>query len=182
MILVGALGAQLVDLDGLGLADAVDARHRLHVRVRVGARVRAARREGARAPVSQEGATRYSLPLLLTSLLYRLLTHLHVVLRVPVGVEDDDGVGRREVDPHAARARREDEDERVRVLVGEAVDRLLPLCAGHGAVEPLEAPALCIEDVGHEVEHLGELREDEDAVAVGLELGQQLAQQDELAW
>ena len=34
--------------------------------------------------------------------------------------------------------------------------RLLPLCAGHGAVEPLEAPALCIEDVGHEVEHLGE--------------------------
>ena len=60
--------------------------------------------------------------------------------------------------------------------------RLLPLCAGHGAVEPLEAPALCIEDVGHQVEHLGELREDEDAVAVGLELGQQLAQQDELAW
>ena len=54
VVLVGALGAQLVDLDGLGLADAVDARHRLHVRVRVGVRVRVARREGARAPVSQE--------------------------------------------------------------------------------------------------------------------------------
>ena len=35
MILVGALGAQLVDLDGLGLADAVDARHGLDVRLRV---------------------------------------------------------------------------------------------------------------------------------------------------
>ena len=68
VVLVGALGAQLVDLDGLGLADAVDARHRLHVRVRVGVRDRV--RVRVTASVSQEGAaTCYALPLFLTTLL-----------------------------------------------------------------------------------------------------------------
>ena len=138
VVLVGALGAQLVDLHGLGLADPMYARHRLHI-----------------------------------------------VLRVPVGVEDNDRVGRGQVDPHAARARREYEDEGVGVLIGEAINRPLPLGAGDGAIEPLEAPPLGVrgrgwgrgwdwgwdwswgwgwglgvgylrlEDVRHQVEHLG---------------------------
>ena len=108
VVLVRALGAELVHLHGLGLADAVHARH-----------------------------------------------GLHVVLRVPVRVEDDHGVGGREVDADAARARREDEDEGVRLRVREAVDRLLARRARDRAVEPLEAPALRIQDVGHQVEHLG---------------------------
>ena len=43
---------------------------------------------------------------------------LHVVLRVPVGVVDDDRVGGRQINPHAARTCREEEEERLRLRIG----------------------------------------------------------------
>ena len=49
---------------------------------------------------------------------------LEVVLRVPVRVEDDDGVGRREVDAEAAGAGGEQEDEVARIRGVEVVHRL----------------------------------------------------------
>mmetsp|Transcript_35796 Transcript_35796/g.114003 ORF Transcript_35796/g.114003 Transcript_35796/m.114003 type:complete len:263 (-) Transcript_35796:2645-3433(-) len=106
---------------------------------------------------------------------------LQVVLRVPVGVEHDNGVGRGQVDADTARSRSDDEDERLGGRVGEAVDGRLPLAAGDGAVEPLVSPAAPLHEVLDQVEHLGELGEEQDAVAVRLELGQQLVQQDQLA-
>ena len=84
---VRVLGDEAEDLDSLGLPDAVRARHRLHV-----------------------------------------------VLRVPVGVEDDARVGGDQVDAEAARARREQEGERLAARLAEAVDGGLAQVAAHGAV------------------------------------------------
>ena len=56
-----------------------------------------------------------------------------------VRVEDDHRVRRRQVDPHAAGARPQQEDERLRVVGAEAIDGVLPLVAGDRAVEPLVA-------------------------------------------
>jgi len=72
---------------------------------------------------------------------------LHVVLRVPVRVEHDDRVGGGQVDADAARARREHEEKGPRHRVREAVDRLLPLLAADGAVEPLVPPAARLDEV-----------------------------------
>jgi hypothetical protein len=65
---------------------------------------------------------------------------LNVVLRIPVRVENDDGVGRRQVDADAAGARAEQKHERVVGRLGdrEAVDRRLAVGALDVAVEALE--------------------------------------------
>ena len=133
--LVGAVGDEPVDLHLLRLADAVAARHALHV-----------------------------------------------VLRVPVAVEDDDGVGRGEVDAHAARARREQEGEGVRgVALLEAVDGRLPHAARHAAVEPLVRQPRQVQVVLEDVEHARELREDEQLAPLRAQPRQQLVQQHHLA-
>ena len=64
-----------------------------------------------------------------------------------------------QVDTDAPRAGREQEEERARLRVGEAVDRLLARGARDGAVEPLEAPSTMLNDVLDEVEQLRKLRE-----------------------
>ena len=61
---------------------------------------------------------------------------LHVALWVPVGVEDDDCVGRRQVDALSARARREQEDEAGRVGL-EPIDGPLARVPLDGAVDAL---------------------------------------------
>ena len=63
--------------------------------------------------------------------------YLQVVLRVPVRVEDDAGVGGGEVDAQAPGARAQQEDEAVRVGLTEAVDGRLSEVAAHPAVDPL---------------------------------------------
>ena len=105
---------------------------------------------------------------------------LDVVLRVPVGVVDDHRVGGDEVDADAARARAKEEEELVGI-VGEAVDGRLPRLARDGAVEPLVLVAVQAHVVLDEVEEHLELREDEDAVALLLQRGQQLVEQRHLA-
>ena len=59
---------------------------------------------------------------------------LQVRLRVPVTVEYDAGVGRREVDAQPARARRQEENVDVGGFV-EAVNVLLAVLKVHGAVQ-----------------------------------------------
>ena len=63
--------------------------------------------------------------------------YLQVVLRVPVRVEDDAGVGGGEVDAQATGPRTQQEDEAVRVGLTEAVDGRLPEVTPHPAVDPL---------------------------------------------
>jgi hypothetical protein len=62
---------------------------------------------------------------------------LHVILGVPVRVHNDARVRRRQVDPKAARAGREKEDEGVRAGAAEAIDGRLAQVAPDGAVQPL---------------------------------------------
>ena len=53
-------------------------------------------------------------------------THLQIVLGVPVGVVDDDGVRGRQVDPQTPGLGTEKEDKPVRALLGIPVDSRLP--------------------------------------------------------
>lgn len=91
---------------------------------------------------------------------------LEVLLRVEVGVEQDDRVGGGEVDALPARAGGEEEDA-VRRVVVEVVDLVAAALLGDGAVDAAdvpaaELPAVVLEDV----ELGGELREDQDLVVV----------------
>ena len=63
--------------------------------------------------------------------------YLQVVLRVPVRVEDDAGVGGGEVDAQATGPRTQQEDEAVRVGLTEAVDGRLPHVPPHAPVNAL---------------------------------------------
>jgi len=68
--------------------------------------------------------------------------YLQVVLRVPVRVEDDAGVCRREVDAQAAGPRAQKENEALRVGLTEAVDGRLPHVPTNAAVDSLvQVPA-----------------------------------------
>ena len=106
---------------------------------------------------------------------------LQVVLRVPVRVEDDHRVRRREVDAEPARAGGEEEDEVLGAGLVEAVHRALALLAGHRAVEPLVLPALQAQVLREDVEHPHHLREDEHAVPGRLQPLEQLVEQHHLA-
>jgi len=63
--------------------------------------------------------------------------HLQVVLGVPVRVEDDAGVGGRQVDAQPPRPRAQQEHEAVRVGLAEAVDGRLPQVPAHAPVDTL---------------------------------------------
>ena len=63
--------------------------------------------------------------------------YLQVVLGVPVRIEDDAGVGGRQVDAQTSGSGAEQEDESVRVGFAEAVDGGLPQVPSHAAVDAL---------------------------------------------
>ena len=105
---------------------------------------------------------------------------LHVVLRVPVGVEDDHRVGRGERDAHAACARAQQKAEHVAVLVVERADRLLAGIASDRAIDPRVGVASEAQIALQQVQHRRELAEDQNAVAFRLQLAQQLMQQHHL--
>ena len=106
---------------------------------------------------------------------------LQVLLRVPVAVEEDDGVGGGQVDALAAGAGAEQEELDVffRVEVG---DLLAPLVLLDAAVDAADFPAVLqggpvLEDV-----ELGfELRENEDFVAGGEEVGDEAVEHEHFA-
>lgn len=108
-------------------------------------------------------------------------THLEIDLRVPVRVEEDDGVGRLQVEAEAAGARREHEDEVGRVGGIEALEELAAVL-GLGAAVEAEVLEAAVDKVvlhdGHQLRHLGE---DEHAVASGAELRQDAVEEGELA-
>mmetsp|Transcript_8508 Transcript_8508/g.29000 ORF Transcript_8508/g.29000 Transcript_8508/m.29000 type:complete len:449 (-) Transcript_8508:403-1749(-) len=106
---------------------------------------------------------------------------LHVVLWVPVWVEDDHRVRRDEVDAHAARAGAEEEEEGAGGRVAEAVDGRLAPVPRDGAVEPLVGEAAEANVVLDEVEEHLELGEEEHAVALGAQVREELVQEHELA-
>lgn len=63
------------------------------------------------------------------------LTHLQVVLRVPVRVEDDAGVGGRQVDSQPSCSGAEQKYKAVRVWLAETVNGRLPQVPPHSAVD-----------------------------------------------
>ena len=63
----------------------------------------------------------------------------------------------------------------------EAIDGVLAHGAGDATVDPLVLVALALHEVLEEVQHLGHLREDEDAVAGVLQLAQHLGHELQLA-
>ena len=75
-------------------------------------------------------------------------------LRVPVGVEDDARVCRRQVDADAARPRRDEEGEDGRARARVAVDGGLPLVCTHIAVKTLVGVLAMGEVLGEQVEDL----------------------------
>lgn len=87
---------------------------------------------------------------------------------VPVAVKDDDRVGARQVDPHAAGARGQKKDPVCRGVAVKAVDARLALGAADAAVDALEAPGALGEPSGKDVEGARELAVDQHPVALHL--------------
>ena len=65
----------------------------------------------------------------------RAVLRLQILVRVPVGVEDDDRVGRLQVQTETARARRQDEDEVLRVGRVELLEHLSAIVRASRAVQ-----------------------------------------------
>ena len=63
--------------------------------------------------------------------------YLEIILWVPVGVVDDDGVGGGQIDAETAGASTQQEDEAVRVGLTEAVNRFLAQVATDTPVDTL---------------------------------------------
>lgn len=66
-----------------------------------------------------------------------ILAHLQVILGIPVGIVDDDGVGSRQIYAQTTCSRAQQEYEPVRIGFAESVDGLLPQTASDSAVDPL---------------------------------------------
>mmetsp|Transcript_24257 Transcript_24257/g.71712 ORF Transcript_24257/g.71712 Transcript_24257/m.71712 type:complete len:740 (-) Transcript_24257:1603-3822(-) len=111
----------------------------------------------------------------------RAVHRLQVGLRVPVAVEEDDCVGRLEVEPEPARARREHKDEVVRARRVELAEQLAAILALGAAVEAEVLVVAQVEVELEQVHQLHHLREDEHAVAERLQLWQDAVEELELA-
>eukprot|EP00982_Pelagococcus_subviridis_P014849 31362-Pelagococcus_subviridis.AAC.11 len=105
---------------------------------------------------------------------------LEVVLRVPVRVVDDRGVRGGQRDPHPARASGQEIHESLAVLV-EPIDPGLAIRLARAPVEAfvlvLHHPEVVLQDVQHD----RELREDENLLPLGLELREELRDEDHLS-
>ena len=102
---------------------------------------------------------------------------LQIVLWVPIAVEDDGGVRRREGDAHAAGARGQQVGESGSV---ESVDARLTIFSRRVAVETFGLVPGAGEKVLNEIQDDGELRKDEHLVTVALQLGEQFREQTHL--
>mmetsp|Transcript_30860 Transcript_30860/g.73325 ORF Transcript_30860/g.73325 Transcript_30860/m.73325 type:complete len:377 (-) Transcript_30860:2759-3889(-) len=106
---------------------------------------------------------------------------LHVAVGVEVRVVQNDRICGREVDALPARARREQEHEHCPVLIVELVDEALALVARDVSVDPHVRVSEEGEELLEDVEHRGELREDQDLGAILEQLRQDLLEEDELS-
>lgn len=91
---------------------------------------------------------------------------LKILLRIPVRVEDHHRVGRRQVQPQSAGARRQQKDKNARVIV-KPINMLLPLLPPHRAVQPAVAIASPRHVALQNVQHLRHLRKQQHLVATG---------------
>ena len=64
-------------------------------------------------------------------------THLNIILRVPVRVIDDDGVGGGEIDPQSSGTSAQQEDKAIAIRPGESVNGRLSQCSTYLAINPL---------------------------------------------
>lgn len=103
------------------------------------------------------------------------------VCDVSVLTEDDDRVCDLQVDSDTSRLGGQQEDEPVGSRRGESVDGSLARIARDAAVEALVGHAHVDDEVLEQVEDLGELREDQTAVALRLQTREKLAEEDEFA-
>lgn len=67
----------------------------------------------------------------------RVCVYLQVILRVPVRVKDDAGIGSSEVNAQASCSRAQQEDKAVRVGLTETVYRSLAKVSAYAPVDPL---------------------------------------------
>ena len=65
------------------------------------------------------------------------LAHLQIILWVPVGIVDDDGVGRRQINAQTTGSRAQKEDEPIGIGLTESVDGFLSQTASDSSVDPL---------------------------------------------
>lgn len=66
-----------------------------------------------------------------------MATHLQVILRVPVRVEDDTGVGRSQVDSESSGTSTQKEDKAVRVRARKPINSSLAQIPSHSAIDTL---------------------------------------------
>ena len=78
-------------------------------------------------------------------------------MRVPVGVVDDDGVSRVEVDTETSGSGGQQEAKLFGAFLVETIDGVLSEGAGDAAVDSLVLVAFAVEEVFEEVQHLGHL-------------------------
>mmetsp|Transcript_633 Transcript_633/g.2449 ORF Transcript_633/g.2449 Transcript_633/m.2449 type:complete len:253 (-) Transcript_633:1218-1976(-) len=105
---------------------------------------------------------------------------LHVLVGVPVRVVDDDRVRGGEVDAQPARARRQQEDA-VLLIIVEALDALLARRLRDTAVDAEGVVAALLEEVAQQVQHFGHLRKHEHLVVALAQVAEQPVNQLHLA-
>jgi hypothetical protein len=99
------------------------------------------------------------------------------LVRVPVRIEDDDGVGALQIQTQTAGTRRQQKQKVIAVLRVELLQQVAAILRFGGAVEtqiPETPPGQVVLHDGHQ---LGHLTEEQDAMSRRLELGQDAIQQ-----
>ena len=106
---------------------------------------------------------------------------LHIVLWVPIAIKNDNGISDLKIDAEATGTRAKEEDETIRAGPAEAVYCGLAVSTADPSVEALEGVAAVREVILEDVEDADHLGEDEDLMAVGLEPGEELIDEDKLS-
>ena len=106
---------------------------------------------------------------------------LHIVLGIPIGVEDDYCIGRGESDSHTSSTRTQQKAEHVAVLVVERPDRFFASIPSDRAVDSSIGESCETQIPLQNVQHRSKLTEDENAVPFSFQLAQQFMEQHHLS-
>lgn len=85
---------------------------------------------------------------------------LHVILGIPVAVEDDHGVSSSEIDADSSSAGGEQKHKAIGIFV-ETVDTLLAIITGDAAIQSLAAVSAELAELVDQIDHFDHLREDQ---------------------